>query len=259
MESSFGFWQINDFCSIHLGQTNIEVQITNVEKEPFHYTIPSFPVMTLDLLKVTYKLNGMTYLGVVDAKKHLKLTAGNYICTSYCEICYENSNYMVLWELQDAKPLTQPSIMVNESTNLETDNETDISNKEGAHCVPFKVLGTCYSSSRQKALEVAYDCMYEYNRPVFVKLEAEPENQHDKNAIAVYIMSTNECYEKVGYIANELTKYLHEPLKVNALDITVKEIHFRTTFMLVGYYMTIHISKKGVWDDAVIKAGHKIK
>ena len=53
LESSFGFWQINDFCSIHLRQTNIEVQITSFEKEPFHYTIPSFPVMTLDLLKVT--------------------------------------------------------------------------------------------------------------------------------------------------------------------------------------------------------------
>ena len=108
--------------------------------------------------------------------------------------------------------------------------------------------------ARDKKPLVAYDCMFEYNRPVFVKLEAEPENQHDKNAIAVYIMSTNECYEKVGYIANELTKYLHESLKVNALDITVC-----TTFMLVGYYMTIHISKKGVWDDAVIKASHKIK
>ena len=95
----------------------------------------------------------------------------------------------------------------------------------------------------KKALEMSYDCMYEYIRPGFVKLEVEPGNQHDKNAIAVYIMSTNEYFEKVGYIANELTKHLHKPLKAYAL----------------GYYITINISKKGVWDDAVIKASHKIK
>jgi phosphosulfolactate synthase (CoM biosynthesis protein A) len=124
--------------------------------------------------------------------------------------------------------------------------------------LPFKVLGTCYSTSRQKALEMAFDCANEYNRPVFVKLKAEPTNLHDKNAIAVYIMTIDD-WDKVGYIAGELTKYLHEPLKANALDVTVNEVGFHTTFMLVGYYLTINITKKGLWDDTVIKASSKVK
>lgn len=46
--------------------------------------------------------------------------------------------------------------------------------------------------------------VYEYNRPVFSKLERVPDNVYDNNAIAVYVM-TDDNYDKVGYIASELT------------------------------------------------------
>ena len=80
------------------------------------------------------------------------------------------------------------------------------------------MLGTCYTADRQKAFEGSYEYLYEHNRTVFVKLKAEPDNPYDRNAITVYIMASSE-YNKVGYLANELTQFVHPPLNVSSLGI----------------------------------------
>ena len=102
---------------------------------------------------------------------------------------------------------------------------------------PLKVKGTCYSTTYQKALQEACEYLYEHNRHIFTKLEAEPENPHNKNAIAVYIMSSSE-YEKVGYLANEITRFVHPLLKDPTLQVTVKQNRSCTTFLMVGFYLT---------------------
>lgn len=258
---------INDllFGYTHVGKAKFELYITDVDKQPFAYVIPSFPVMTVDLVKVKYEENEVGYHGVVNYATHSHLTVGKYTCTSHCNVTIEEVDYTVLWELHHDKPdeklsSCSPPIVIDvlpEEVDSDREIDADVPEIEGQHCLPFKVLGTCYSESRQKALDRAYDCMNEYNRPVFVKLEAEPENRYDANAIAVFIMTTDD-YDKVGYIASELTKYLHAPLKANALDVEAKEIRFRTTYMLTGYYLTINIAKKGKWPDAVIRASRKV-
>ena len=53
------------------------------------------------------------------------------------------------------------------------------------HTVPLKVLGSCHSGERQKILEEAFEYLNEYNRPVYVQLEKEPDNLHDPNATYV--------------------------------------------------------------------------
>ena len=125
------------------------------------------------------------------------------------------------------------------------------------HCLPFKVLGTCYSSDRQNALQEALLYLEEYNRPVFAKLEAEPENATDRNAIAVYIMSSGD-YDKVGYIAKELTQYVHPVLNNPSLNVEVKKICFCAIYRMIGFYVTIEITKRGLWDDAVVRASKKV-
>lgn len=95
--------------------------------------------------------------------------------------------------------------------------------------MPFKVLGTCYSSDRQRALQEALQYLEEYNRPVFAKLEAEPENAADQNAIAVHVMSSGD-YEKVGYIAKELTQHVYPVLSDPSLNGEVKKIRFCTIY-----------------------------
>ena len=210
--------------------------------------IPNFPVMAVELIKVQFHIDDNVLNGVIDAKRYPNLRLGVYACTSYCDIMIEGEKYVVLWELSCYKPFA--------SDNTSSDHDSD---DENVHCLPFKVVGTCYSPSRQKTLEAAYDYMHTYNRPVFAKLVAEPENPTDKNAIAVYVM-TDECkdFEKVGYIPKELTRYLHSLLKASKLDVSVKNVRFCTTYLLIGYYITLNISKKGTWDDFVVTASRKV-
>lgn len=114
-----------------------------------------------------------------------------------------------------------------------------------SHCLPFKVLGTCYAAERQKALEEAYDYLYEHKRPLFVKLKAEPDNLYDKNAVPVYIMASSE-YKRVGYLAHELTQFLHSLLNDPSLGVSVNKIRFCTTFLMISFYLTINITRKGL-------------
>ena len=228
------------------------MHITSTDKVPFRYVIPSFPVMAVYLIKVKFSLNGKICQGLINAKEHPDLQLGIYNCTSYCDLIIEGNKYVVLWQLNSFKPF--PDV---EPIDLHPRPSEPASDDEEMHCLPFKVVGTCYSASRQKALETAYDYLHTYNRPVFAKLVAEPENQADKNAIAVYVM-TEDDYEKVGYIPKELTMYLHGPLKASELDVSVKDVRFRTTYLLMGFYITLSISKKGAWNSFVVRASLKV-
>ena len=53
------------------------------------------------------------------------------------------------------------------------------------HSLPFKLLGICYSTSRQEALKEAFELMNGQNRHISVKLEAAPFNIVDSRANAV--------------------------------------------------------------------------
>ena len=65
----------------------------------------------------------------------------------------------------------------------------------------------------------------------FAKLEAEPDNRHDKNAIAVYMMSSSR-YGKVDYLASELTCFVHHSSCafniLNLVNVTVFLLLFNT-------------------------------
>jgi hypothetical protein len=121
------------------------------------------------------------------------------------------------------------------------------------HTVPLKVLGSCHSGERQKILEEAFEYLNEYNRPVYVQLEKEPDNLHDPNAIATYV-KTVDAFHKVGYIASELTQYVSPHMNGPSFDVSIKYIKLHTTFMRIGFYLTINISKKGSWHTNVVKA-----
>ena len=71
---------------------------------------------------------------------------------------------------------------------------------------------------------------------------------------------SDECkdFDKVGYIPKELTRYLHSLLKASKLDVSVKDVRFCTTYLLIGYYITLNISKRGTWDDFVVLASRKV-
>ena len=97
------------------------------------------------------------------------------------------------------------------------------------------MTGTCHSTCRQDALEEAYSYLHEYNQPVFAKLEHEPDNPFDNNAIAVFVQTDAE-YKKVGYIASELTKYVLPHLRESEFDVSVKHIRYKFLESWVLYY-----------------------
>jgi hypothetical protein len=120
-------------------------------------------------------------------------------------------------------------------------HEDDVSNNP--HTLPLKGMGTWFSTNRQDALERSYEVLYEYNRPVLVELCPEPDNENDPNSIVVKInYDEDEPYYSVGYIAKELTKFMHPIL--NELEVSVKRIWFCTTYLRIGFYLTINIKKK---------------
>ena len=75
----------------------------------------------------------------------------------------------------------------DESNDEEESDESEVAHDSCSstrHCLPFKVLGTCHSPDRQKALKESYEHLYEHNTPLFGNLKAEPDNLHNQNAIA---------------------------------------------------------------------------
>ena len=120
--------------------------------------------------------------GVVQKSMAADIKWGKYLCTSHCQIEVDCKRYTVLWELAPA----------DAATNLATDSGTTVpdsedsghdSNQDDAehdahehtstepvesalartHCLPFKVLGTCYSRESQNALKEAYEYLYKHN------------------------------------------------------------------------------------------------
>lgn len=94
---------------------------------------------------------------------------------------------------------------------------------------------------------------------VDAKVEPEPFNKYDSNAIVISL-KYEQNWEKIGYIASELTKYVHQAMQNGSLTaVKIKHIKFRTTYMKVGFYVTLELTKRGEWDCAVCKASKKVQ
>lgn len=205
--------------------------------------------MSVKLKKIKYTdANGDRCDGVVSGERPAK--TGSFICISSCKILINGEEFTVLWELED------PQTNAKRKAPLQDENKEQELDKT-PHTLPFKVMGTCFNLERQNSLERSFEMLYEYNRYVFVKLLPEPDNEHDPNSIAVQIQYEDEPYCTVGYIARELTKYIH-PI-INELEVTVNKIRFCTTYMRIGFYLTIDVTKNGRWDEEVIAASKNVK
>ena len=178
--------------------------------------------------------------------------------------------YTVLWELTSEKraptlPIHQSSICASTASTLPNDKEADADNTDDdeaveatVHSLPFKVLGTCYSTSQQEAVKEAFEHTYGQNRHILVKLEAEPSNTVDSRAIAVFIKSSVD-YKKSRLYCERVNAISTSITQRNSLEVSVRAIRFCTTFLMTGFYLTIDITKRGLWERPVIKASCKVK
>ena len=85
-----------------------------------------------------------------------------------------------------------------------------------------------------------------------VKPRLEPTNEKDKNAIAIDINHGSGFFH-CGYIASELTQYLHPLIDTDKIvDVSLEHIQFRVSFSRMGYYPKVLITTKGAWEKFVI-------
>ena len=129
-------------------------------------------------------------------------------------------------------------------------SDEDISDDQTTHTLAFKCIGAAHEKERQEFLKTASQKSKE--RKLQIKLRPEPTNEKDKNAIAIDINHDSGFFH-CGYIASELTQYLH-PLIVadKIVDVSLEHIQFRVSFARMGYYPKVLITRKGAWEKFVI-------
>ena len=217
-----------------------DIEITAIEDDILPWTIPNFPVLTLNFKKVTFHNGDTGETGLVNSSETITVFT-NYQCTKHCIIKLSDEPlYTVLWELKPKRITRNVNITSNAKENTKpVDSPKDNPNMQ-KHTLPFKVLGTCFTKERQRCLENAYDNI-QNNRYVDVDLVHESTNIHDPKAIALLI-STGNGFEIVGYLPRKLTEFVHPLLSSGDMEVEVKKIFFKMSYLRVGFYMAINIT-----------------
>ena len=156
------------------------------------------------------------------------------------------------WNLDSLNHLNSGNGLITDVAD--DNNSSDEDSNE--YPVPFKVLGVAYKR-RQTYPKKAYENL-EQEQEVMAKLQQEPENDYDQNAIAVLI-NFGSGWNKVGYIAKELTSELQPLIDNGNIKVNVPQIRFRVNYLQVGYDLTINISRTGQWSKKVVMASKKAK
>lgn len=227
----------------------------------FSWTPTCFPVLSVEFKYVDAEING-THKQILVSRDSGHVTCPvDICCTSYCEIVVSGKQHQVFWKWTQNKdePLTTSTndITPGHSESSEEDNKSDDDDDNNTeHTLPFKVMGVAYSAERQKHLENAFQIVRERN--VLANIVPESDNPYDKHAIAV-MLDYGQDWSKIGYISKELTRFLHPLLKRGFItNVSLKHINFRTNYLRVGFYATIQVTRKGQWENSVIKASKRV-
>ncbi|KXJ08396.1 hypothetical protein AC249_AIPGENE15539 [Exaiptasia diaphana] len=127
------------------------------------------------------------------------------------------------------------------------------------HTLPFKVIGVAHSLTTQDHLEKAMEKMREPDNNVQLRIVPEPDNEKDKNAISVQVNFSDEWHH-VGYIASELTGYVHNILQSDLLiSSQIQHIKFRVHFYRPGFYMKLLLTRQGSWEPFVLQRSKQVQ
>ena len=235
---------------------DLTLTFETMEHQNINWTVPSLPVLTIEFLKANVNNRGVTKPALLKAEDKERVNPGDkIICTKWCDLAIDNISYLVLWEFRQSEAQELRDNLMYDAGNADNSSDEDTSD-DAEYTVPFKVLGVAYKG-RQTHLKKAYESLEE-EKEVMAKLQPEPDNDYDQNAIAVLI-NFGSGWNKVGYIAKELTRELHPLIDNDSIKVNVAHILFRVNYLQVGYYITLNISKKGPWSNKVVKASKKAK
>ena len=255
-----------------------EVKVIGVEQGTFVWTIPCLPVLAIEWRKAKISQNGFILKALFRASDDRVLQVQTPVCLtmlSSCSLEIENEKYTVIWdfalttdndhvesaqtESNDDIFSLEDDILMEQISQGTSDEEENSEETLVLHTLPFKVMGVSHKVERQKHLELAFKKKEKENIVIQAKVEPEPDNMFDANAIRVLI-DYGFGFEHVGYIAQELTKFIHPVIKQRRLQHTsVYDIKFRTAWAKTGYYMTLQLTCKGKWPSQVLRASARVQ
>jgi len=139
---------------------------------------------------------------------------------------------------------------LEESQSSEEEQLNDESIPTITHSVAFKCIGHLKELRYQKLLAMASRKLTQ-GEIVPVKLQKEPDNRYDAQAIA--FMCKAECdWERIGYVVKEALPDVHQAMDENKIikvyfDRIKKVLDYRKP----GWYAAIIITRSGEWSQVV--------
>ena len=243
-----------------------EIVITGI-CETIYWTIPCFPVMSIDFVRVETD-QGPCLCKASCVGQFTDSLPKTIICTSQCNIDINNVNFKVIWEwnttdFTDSDSISDYEIDFDDTDdgldNVNLNESEDEESDEVVHTLPFEVLGVAHTMKNQAHMEACYVRMYDHKLPVLVRIQEEPENEQDRDAIAVHV-NYNTGWHRVGYIQHELTKYVKDAISNGKLLSTeIEHIKFCVHWYRVGFYMKLLITKRGTWDNCVLLKSLRVR
>lgn len=236
------------------------------------WTVPCFKVLSLEFLKLELEGGLKGFCKPSSIANRAYVFPIDVICTSYCNIKIRDTEYTVLWEwhaVNEPTDVTDTSVSDlyeeedsdddSRNADLNRNDAEDEENENVFHTLPFKVLGVAHSRLTQNHLEQCFLRLQE-NLLVQVKVQPEPANPRDSNAIAVLVNYGTGSWFRVGYIPHELTHYVHQAIDQNKLvSMEVQHVKFRVHWLRVGFYMKLLLTKIGAWDDFVVRKSATVR
>ena len=139
-------------------------------------------------------------------------------------------------------------------TSMQREEEGDADeNEEELSTASFKCLGAVKQEPHQAALERAREMILSRNKPA-VKLVEEPDNRVDPNAVCFHVRLENGSWERIGYVAKELTEYVKRAMHEGDIrNLCVKWIRYRYWPGGCGFYAAISITRRGRWEHIVMQ------
>ena len=154
----------------------------------------------------------------------------------------------------------------NEEQCTDVDNEGDDDEEEDSeatddgipaitHCVIFKCIGCTKEHCYQEVLVKASE-KHRKGENIPVKLEREPDNPYDCNAIA-FMCKTDDKWERIGYVVTEALSDVSTAMRnKKILKVYFQWIKYKL-FRPPGWYAGITVTKNGSWSMAVVQSGSR--
>ena len=154
---------------------------------------------------------------------------------------------------------TSSSSNESDHQSMYSDNSSDVEADRPIprlihHTVVFKVIGCTKEAMYQDTLYKA-KCVLESGNDVTVKLDPEPTNPQDSQAVAFVCLLERKQY-RIGYVVREILPDVHSALNNNEIvDVKFGWIKYRSDWRSgPGYFAGVKVTKIGQWSRSVVRA-----